>query len=124
MTNLDEGAIERVAIEYHNADGDDYTVSWRKAKSSYRGTVRKMVRTMFEAAERSGLTVVCATALAAKDAEIARLLEALKASRDVHAGLAEYILQANCPTDTDGMFADLQRARLAADAALAGAPDA
>lgn len=64
-------------------------------------------------------------ALVAKDAEIARLREALKASRDVHAGLAEYILQAKDSTDTRGMFADLQRARLAVDAALAeGAPHA
>ena len=117
MTNLDEGAIERVAIEYHNADGDDYTVSWRKAKSSYRGTVRKMVRTMFEAAERSGLTVVCATALAAKDAEIARYREALQSIIDMN---VQYAIDRY----GDASQADTMACVTTARAALAGGSDA
>lgn len=54
-----------------------------------------------------------------------RMRKALEASRDVHAGLAEFILKrpnrANrglTKTEAGGIFADLQRARLAADAAL------
>lgn len=58
-----------------------------------------------------------------------RLRKALEASRDVHAGLAEFILnrlnKANrglTKTEAGGMFADLQRARLSADAALEAKP--
>lgn len=54
----------------------------------------------------------------AKNSELSRLREALQTSRDVHAGIAEYILNTKGPKDFKGMFADLQRARLAADAAL------
>lgn len=54
-----------------------------------------------------------------------RLRKALEASRDVHAGLAEFILNRSDKANSGltkeqakGVFADLQRARLAADAAL------
>ncbi|TJZ85791.1 hypothetical protein [Paracoccus hibiscisoli] len=46
------------------------------------------------------------------------LYAALTDARDVMAGLAEHILKSD-KVNTKGMFADLQRARLAADAALA-----
>ena len=49
------------------------------------------------------------------------LREVLEDARDVMAGLAEHILKAD-RVNTKGMFADLQRARLAADAALSASP--
>jgi len=56
---------------------------------------------------------------------IAELEDALRASREVHCGLAEYVRQAKLD-DTEisigGVFADCQRARLAADAVLGATP--
>ena len=59
----------------------------------------------------------------ALEAENARLRDALKASREVHCGIADHILErgkfpADGPVDTKGIFADSQRARLGIDAAL------
>lgn len=60
---------------------------------------------------------------------LVKLRKALETSRDVHAGLAEFILQRPDKASSgltkeqaSGMFADLQRARLAADAALEAKP--
>lgn len=67
--------------------------------------------------------------IAALEAENERLRKALEASRDVHAGLAEFILKRPSKAHSgltkeqaSGIFADLQRARLAADAALEAKP--
>lgn len=67
--------------------------------------------------------------IAALEAENEKLRKALEASRDVHAGLAEFILKRPNKASSGltkeqakGMFADLQRARLAADEALEAKP--
>ncbi len=74
------------------------------AKSRFKGS-HSMITEKMHAAEK-----------------IAWLREALKRSRDVHAELAEFILNAKDrhlkDHEVSGLFADLQRARLSADAAL------
>jgi hypothetical protein len=69
-----------------------------------------------------GVEYVRADTVSAITAERDRLREALIASRNAHAELAEFLLgDGGSAVKSDvlkGMFADLQRARLAADAAL------
>lgn len=55
------------------------------------------------------------------EAQSKGLREALTASRETHCGIAEHILQGG--TNTNGIFADSQRARLAIDEALKGQTD-
>ncbi|WP_421591280.1 hypothetical protein [Shinella sp. M27] len=45
---MEGDSVERIAQNFHS-DGDPHTAPWGKQKSSYRGTVRKTVRTMIEA---------------------------------------------------------------------------
>ena len=64
----------------------------------------------------------------ALEAKNARLMDALKASRAAHCGIAEHIFErgkfpADGPVDTKGIFADSQRARLGIDAALRALAD-
>lgn len=53
---LEGDSVERIAQNFHASD--PHTIPWGKQKSSYRGTVRKTVRSTIEAMRAAGFEVI------------------------------------------------------------------
>lgn len=72
--------IERIAMSYHDRNGDSFDVPWSKTKSRYRTQVRKMVRNVLDCARLS--------CIEAEPGEVSAIVAALKEARRYVAYLA------------------------------------
>lgn len=83
-------SIDRIAQNFHSCED---ALPWGRQKSSYRGTVRKTVRSMIEAMRAAGFEVVSRRDLNS----FARQAEALQRENDALLSMVVVASEALCP---------------------------